>query len=154
MFHFHDVRFCVEDPVKTFGDCLEKAGLNRFGTETMINGLTGEEMKCDIYIGLVYYQRLRHMVSDKFQCRSTGPVNSMTHQPVKGRKAGGGIRLGEMERDSLIAHGAAFNLHDRLHLSSDHQVFSPHLCRSYRLNAFFTSCWYKTVQFFEAKACI
>ena len=77
-------------------------------------------MKMDIYIGLVYYQRLRHMVSDKSQARATGPYDALTHQPVKGRKKMGGIRLGEMERDSLLAHGAAFCLNDRLMKCSDY----------------------------------
>lgn len=111
-------------PIDTNGALLSAIGYNRTGSETMINGHTGEIFNVDIYIGLVYYQRLRHMVNDKFQVRSTGPVNPVTKQPIKGRKAGGGVRFGEMERDSLLAHGAAYLLRDRLHLSSDAHVSS------------------------------
>lgn len=110
--------------VDEFGEQLLQCGYAYHGTETMISGVTGEEFQCDIFVGLVYYQRLRHMVSDKFQVRSTGPVNPLTRQPIKGRKLGGGIRFGEMERDSLLAHGASFLLHDRLHASSDYHVAS------------------------------
>jgi DNA-directed RNA polymerase I subunit RPA2 len=78
-------------------------------------------------MGVVYYQRLRHMVSDKFQVRTTGPVNALTGQPIKGRSKGGGIRVGEMERDSLIAHGCAYLLQDRLMNCSDAQ--RAWLCR-------------------------
>jgi len=84
-------------------------------------------MHADLYIGVVYYQRLRHMVSDKYQVRATGQVNNLTRQPIKGRKKGGGIRLGEMERDSLLSHGAAFLLHDRLLNCSDKHV--AYACR-------------------------
>lgn len=111
-----------------FGHQLIKAGYNYYGNEPMYSGITGEELHADIYIGLVYYQRLRHMVNDKFQVRTTGKISELTHQPIKGRKKGGGIRVGEMERDSMLAHGAAFLLQDRLLNCSDYtQVW---ICRS------------------------
>lgn len=109
-----------ETAVEYFGTQLMKAGYNYHGNEPMYSGITGEELAADIYIGVVYYQRLRHMVNDKFQVRTTGPVTPLTGQPIKGRAKGGGIRVGEMERDSLIAHGTAFLLQDRLLNCSDY----------------------------------
>lgn len=117
-----------DTPADFFGEQLRKAGYNYHGNEPMYSGATGEELRADIYIGCVYYQRLRHMVNDKFQVRSTGPVNSLTMQPVKGRKRSGGIRVGEMERDALIGHGTAFLLQDRLLNCSDYTQTS--ICRS------------------------
>ncbi|KAJ2037752.1 hypothetical protein H4S04_002683 [Coemansia sp. S16] len=111
-----------------FGEQLRAAGYNYHGNEPMYSGVTGQEMRADIYIGVVYYQRLRHMVSDKYQVRTTGSVNPLTQQPVKGRKRGGGIRLGEMERDALIAHGAAYFLQDRLMNCSDYSL--AYVCRT------------------------
>ena len=110
-----------------FGEQLRRAGYNYYGNEPMYSGITGVEMKADIYIGVVYYQRLRHMVSDKFQVRTTGPVHNLTQQPVKGRKRAGGIRFGEMERDSLLAHGVSFLLQDRLMNCSDYS--QAYVCR-------------------------
>lgn len=108
--------------VDYFGEQLQAAGYNYYGSEALHSGVSGCVMKADLFIGVVYYQRLRHMVSDKYQVRATGPVNELTRQPIKGRKKGGGIRLGEMERDSLLSHGAAFLLQDRLLNCSDRHV--------------------------------
>eukprot|EP00359_Climacostomum_virens_P003308 CAMPEP_0204902980 /NCGR_PEP_ID=MMETSP1397-20131031/3987_1 /ASSEMBLY_ACC=CAM_ASM_000891 /TAXON_ID=49980 /ORGANISM="Climacostomum Climacostomum virens, Strain Stock W-24" /LENGTH=1076 /DNA_ID=CAMNT_0052071557 /DNA_START=38 /DNA_END=3268 /DNA_ORIENTATION=+ len=117
--------------VKYFGEELQKAGYNYFGNELMYSGIFGTPLKADIFVGVVYYQRLRHMVADKFQARSTGPIDVLTHQPVKGRKHHGGIRLGEMERDSLLAHGTAFLLYDRLMKCSDYsEGFVCPMCSS------------------------
>jgi DNA-directed RNA polymerase I subunit RPA2 len=114
-------RFSDDDtPVEYFGEQLVAAGYNYHGNEPMYSGVTGEQFSADIYIGLVYYQRLRHMVNDKFQVRTTGPVDPLTRQPVKGRKRQGGIRFGEMERDALLAHGTSFLLQDRLMNCSDY----------------------------------
>ena len=103
-----------------FGKQLLAAGYNYHGNEPMYSGITGQEFAADIYTGVVFYQRLRHMVNDKFQVRTTGPVTPMTGQPIKGRSKGGGIRVGEMERDALLAHGCAYLLQDRLMNCSDY----------------------------------
>jgi DNA-directed RNA polymerase I subunit RPA2 len=112
--------------VDHFGKLLVKAGYNYFGNERLYSGIDGREFEADVFFGVVYYQRLRHMVSDKFQVRTTGPIDILTHQPVKGRKRAGGIRFGEMERDALIAHGSSFLLHDRLFNCSDKSF--AHVC--------------------------
>ncbi|CAE6506232.1 unnamed protein product [Rhizoctonia solani] len=116
-------KFNEEDTaIAYFGEQLKAAGYNYYGNEPMYSGITGQEFAADIYLGVVYYQRLRHMVDDKFQVRTTGPIDPVTRQPVKGRKRAGGIRFGEMERDALIAHGTSFLLQDRLMNCSDYST--------------------------------
>merc|ERR1712110_1259948 len=123
--HVHDAspfKFSDEtdnDAIDFFGKQLEEAGYNYYGTETLYSGTDGIPMTADIFFGVIHYQRLRHMVSDKFQVRSQGPVDMVTKQPIKGRRRGGGVRFGEMERDALLSHGSVFLLQDRLFHGSD-----------------------------------
>lgn len=95
------------------------AGYTRWGSEKVTNGRTGEMMRSLIFMGPTFYQRLIHMAEDKVKFRNTGPVHPLTRQPVADRKRFGGIKFGEMERDCLLAHGAAANLHERLFTLSD-----------------------------------
>ena len=97
------------------GEQLARLGFDFYGEETLYSGQTGEQLFARIFIGCCAYQRLRHMVMDKWQVREkTGPVDLTTLQPLKGRKRGGGIKVGEMERDALLSHGCMNLLMDRL----------------------------------------
>jgi DNA-directed RNA polymerase II subunit RPB2 len=111
----------VEDIAKH----LEKEGMEKHGNEIMYNGRTGEQIKTEIFIGPTYYQRLKHMVTDKIHSRgSNGPIVMLTRQCSEGRARGGGLRLGEMERDCFIGHGSSLFLKEKmLDCADNYRVF-------------------------------
>jgi DNA-directed RNA polymerase II subunit RPB2 len=114
------------DKVQEMAEILEQYGYEKYGYEEMYNGMTGKKMPSLIFIGPVYYQRLKHMVADKIHSRSRGPVTKLTRQPLEGRIRAGGLRFGEMERDVLLAHGSGNFLRDRLLFNSD--LYRVHIC--------------------------
>lgn len=107
--------FSIES-IRTY---LSDLGYESSGNEIMYNGLTGEQMETSVFIGPVFYQRLKHMVMDKQHSRSIGPMVSLTRQPAEGRCRDGGFRIGEMERDVMIAHGMSQLTRERLYDVSD-----------------------------------
>ncbi|KAE9452573.1 hypothetical protein C3L33_15516, partial [Rhododendron williamsianum] len=112
--------------VDNISKALHKCGYQMRGFETMYNGHTGRRLTSMIFLGPTYYQRLKHMVDDKIHSRGRGPVQILTRQPAEGRSRDGGLRFGEMERDCMIAHGAAHFLKERLFDQSD--AYRIHVC--------------------------
>ena len=116
-------KFDIKDMCKE----LQKVGYESTGNEIMYNGLTGEQIETSIFLGPVFYQRLKHMVSDKQHSRSIGPMVNLTRQPAEGRSKDGGLRFGEMERDCMCSHGASRFTKGRIYDASD--AFRVHVCK-------------------------
>lgn len=114
--------------VTNIRDQLIELGMHPYGNEILYNGQTGEMMEAEIFMGPTFYQRLKHMVKDKAHSRARGPIVSLTRQPCEGRSRDGGLRVGEMERDCMISHGAAMFTKERLMDVSD--PFTTGFCKS------------------------
>jgi DNA-directed RNA polymerase II subunit RPB2 len=112
--------------VESIKDLLEELGYNRNGYEKLYDGRTGKAMNSEIFIGPVYYQRLKHMVNDKIHGRARGPRTMTTRQPPEGRSRDGGLRFGEMERDCVISHGMSRFLKERMMETAD--AYTAHVC--------------------------
>lgn len=123
------------DSVERTSRELEEFGYSCCGKEFLTCGFTGEPLRAYIFFGPVYYQKLKHMVLDKMHARARGPRVVLTRQPTEGRSRDGGLRLGEMERDCLIAYGTGGLIRERLMTSSDE--FDVHVCSRCGLMGYF-----------------
>ena len=114
-------------PISLICEKLMKMGYQKFGNEILYSGMTGEQIQSDIFMGPVFYQRLKHMVNDKQHSRSIGPMVVLTRQPAEGRARDGGLRFGEMERDCMVSHGASYFTKGRIYDASD--KFQVYVCK-------------------------
>ena len=103
----------------TYAPLLVEQGFHSSGNQLLYNGMTGEQLEANIYIGPTYYMRLKHMVKDKINYRARGPNTSLTRQPVQGRANDGGLRIGEMERDGILGHGMSYFLNESFLVRGD-----------------------------------
>ena len=121
--------FQVKGPnYSTYAPLLVKAGFNSSGNQILYNGMTGEQLAADIYIGPTYYMRLKHMVKDKINYRARGPNTVLTRQPVQGRANDGGLRIGEMERDGVLAHGMSYFLNESFMVRGESKDYYIAVC--------------------------
>jgi DNA-directed RNA polymerase subunit B' len=129
------------EPEERIRQELLSLGFRMDGTEKMYNGITGEEFEVQIFVGNMYYQRLKHMVANKLHARASGRIQLLTRQPIEGRSKGGGLRLGEMEKDCFVAHGASLLLKERF----DSDKTLVHICEGCGMFAIYDS--YKNRKF-------
>jgi DNA-directed RNA polymerase II subunit RPB2 len=121
--------FQVKGPnYSTYAPLLVKAGFHSSGNQVLYNGMTGDQLEADIYIGPTYYMRLKHMVKDKINYRARGPNTVLTRQPVQGRANDGGLRIGEMERDGVLAHGMSYFLNESFMVRGEKQDYFIAIC--------------------------
>ena len=117
--HLGDATPFQNNEVPDYTVLLSKLGYEGHGNEVLYSGITGEQIKTSIFMGPIYYQRIKLMVADKMHSRGTGPVQALVRQPAAGRANNGGLRIGEMERDSITAHGISSFLSNTMMERSD-----------------------------------
>ena len=123
--------------VYTIAQELQRLGYESYGNEVLYDGATGKQLETSIFIGPVFYQRLKHMVNDKEHSRAIGPVVNLTRQPAEGRSRDGGFRIGEMERDVMIAHGMSKFCRERMYSVAD--KYAVHVCNKCGMIATFNN---------------
>tara|TARA_Y100000816_G_C26098466_1_gene581719 strand:+ start:19 stop:2106 length:2088 start_codon:yes stop_codon:yes gene_type:complete len=116
---FENTNTETESKIDIYGKLLQEFNYESTGYELMYDGISGEQLESKIFIGPTYYMRLKHMVKDKINYRSDGPRNTLTRQTVQGRANDGGLRIGEMERDGIMAHGMSLFLKDSFMIRGD-----------------------------------
>jgi DNA-directed RNA polymerase II subunit RPB2 len=113
---------------KEYGNLLTNVGFHSSGNQILYNGMSGDQIDADIYIGPTYYMRLKHMVKDKINYRARGPNTVLTRQPVQGRANDGGLRIGEMERDGVLAHGMSYFLNESFMVRGEKEDYFIAIC--------------------------